>query len=169
MEKQNQLTVDVTDFIQFQQGGAFLVQLFTRSVCRRTVVFLWPIKSHLSERPLQHFHEAVRVGVIVNGWSVALTPTEHHQIEFAIAFVNQISCVPKDTHKMRTLRIMYWPIGPANTCCLNATLLCGVEPPVDNQATRTKLLDKQGTWCITLADKNFASVLTTWISDAESI
>lgn len=67
MEKQNQLTVDVTDFIQFQQGGAFLVQLFTRSVCRRTVVFLWPIKSHLSERPLQHFHEAVRVGVIVNG------------------------------------------------------------------------------------------------------
>jgi hypothetical protein len=48
-----------------------------------------PVEADFFQLAVQHFHEAMSVGVIVNGRTLTRSPAEDYQIEFAIIFVHQ--------------------------------------------------------------------------------
>lgn len=56
---------------------------------------LWPLKQCFLQLPLQHLHEAVGIGVVVDTTAVALSPTQDHEVELPIALIYQISGVPE--------------------------------------------------------------------------
>ena len=91
-------TVDVANAVQFQTAGPDNLQLLGFDLCCCWVAATGPSKPDLVEFPIQHFHEAMRIGVIVNGRAVALAPAEQHQVELSVTFVHQISRIPK--HQM---------------------------------------------------------------------
>jgi hypothetical protein len=88
------VTIDVADAVHFQQRGTggleFLGVSGTAFGCcwAAAVAIRRPGEADFVERAVQHFHEAMSVGVIVNGRTVTLAPAEQHQIEFAITFVH---------------------------------------------------------------------------------
>lgn len=61
-----------------------------------TGTLIWPGVPDLVQRSVQHFHEAVSVGMVVDGRSVALAPTQEHQVKLAIALIDQIPGIPVD-------------------------------------------------------------------------
>lgn len=94
--------VDVAHSIGLHGGpGGFLQFLaivldFPRSIAVPNVglavfvdrLVLGPSETHLGQLSLEHLHEAVRVGVVVDGRSMAFVPTKDHQVEFSIASIN---------------------------------------------------------------------------------
>jgi hypothetical protein len=57
-------------------------------------VSLRPSKSHLIERPLQNLHEAMGISMVMDCRTMALAPTQDHQVKFTISLINEISGVP---------------------------------------------------------------------------
>lgn len=100
------LTVDVHHIVLLHRAASQLVQalvtvlLLSIRLCIarrrwrcRLRTLLRPCVADFAQSALQHFHEAMRVGVIVDGRSVAGAPAQDHQVEFPIAGIDQIASV----------------------------------------------------------------------------
>ena len=49
--------------------------------------------ANLSESPIKNLHDTVCIGVVVDGGLISLRPAKQHQVELAVALVDQVSCV----------------------------------------------------------------------------
>lgn len=56
---------------------------------------LGPRVTHLRQFALEHLHEAVRVGVVVDRGGVPFIPAQEHQVELAVAGIDQVASVPE--------------------------------------------------------------------------
>lgn len=86
---QAQRIVDVGDAVQLQLCVALLGHGRLHAV-----LGLRPVEANLLQRTGQNLHEAVRVGVVVDAATLSLGPAKDHQVELAVAFVDQVSRVP---------------------------------------------------------------------------
>lgn len=53
----------------------------------------WPFKDFLLHLSIQHLEEAVCVGVVVDAAALSLVPAQHHQVELAVTYIHQVTCV----------------------------------------------------------------------------
>jgi hypothetical protein len=53
-----------------------------------------PVVLYLGQASLEHFHEAVAVGVIVDGRRLSFVPAQNHQIEAIVSGIDEIPRVP---------------------------------------------------------------------------
>lgn len=82
--------------------GALRLQRWYQS---RFWLLLRPTVLDLRQASLQHLHEAVTVGVVVNGRRLAFVPAKNHQIEPVVTGIDEISCVAgKSGKKVITIR-----------------------------------------------------------------
>lgn len=105
------ITVDVANIIRVHRRSRNLLQLFlalaalavliASYVCARwlqvgdnRVGLVGPVVLNLRQAPLEHLHEAVAVGVIVNGRRLSLVPAQDHQVETVVSGIDEISRVP---------------------------------------------------------------------------
>jgi hypothetical protein len=86
--------------------SAFFIQYFLVILVVITVVrhffSVRPIELHLCKCSLQNFHEAVSVGVVMDGRPVTLSPAEDYQVKFPVSLIYQVSSVPN--RKTRLMR-----------------------------------------------------------------
>lgn len=85
---QAQGIVDVGDAVELQLGVTPLGH-----GCLDAVLGLGPVEANFLESAGQNLHEAVRVGVVVNTAALPFGPAKDHQVEFAVAFVDEVSRV----------------------------------------------------------------------------
>lgn len=93
----------MTNTVGFQYRSPYLAHGLQLLVVIVTVVvisiglrrLLGPREPHLGQVAGEHFHDAVRLRVVVYGRPVGLAPTQHHQVELAVARVYQVPGVPE--------------------------------------------------------------------------
>jgi hypothetical protein len=114
------ITVYVANIVRVHGRSRNLLQLFlalsalvliASNVCARRlqirdnrVRLLGPVVLYLGQAPLEHLHEAVAVGVVVDRRRLSFVPAQNHEVESIVSGIDEIPRVPSRVQDERLIR-----------------------------------------------------------------
>lgn len=86
---------DIGDVVIFDVAGISAVLNITVVVA----IFIWPVVSCFFQLSLQHAHETMGLGVIVNGRPLTSAPANKQKIELSVASIDEVPSIPATNEK----------------------------------------------------------------------
>lgn len=76
----------------------FYITTYIQYTQSKIVAIIIMNSNYLAQFSLKNFHHAMRVSMIMYGWPVTFPPAQHHEVESAVSFINQVPCI--SAHKV---------------------------------------------------------------------